>query len=318
MEKRMRLIPGLCFFALAAASSPGAQAAAKSAAAKSPTLRGDATALQISLSRAGFSTGEIDGKAGSNTRKAVAAFQAANELPPTGFADDATRSRLLALAPGEPLASYTVTPEDVAGPFVETIPDDMMEKSALPALGFASVVEMLGERFHCAPALLRRLNRGSAFSAGESVQVPGVGAPASPAEVASVTVSKLRSVVEAKDASGRIVFFAPVTAGSAKDPLPLGTWKVKGVAEKPTFHYNPDLFWDADSEHAKATIPAGPNNPVGVVWIDIDKEHYGLHGTPEPSKVGHAESHGCVRLTNWDALALASMVSPGTPMLFVE
>ncbi|MEO8196992.1 MAG: L,D-transpeptidase [Thermoanaerobaculia bacterium] len=278
----------------------------------------DATALQVALHRAGFSTGEIDGKAGSNTRKAVAAFQASNGLPATGVADHSTRKVLLDVAPGEPLASYTLTPEDVAGPFAGKIPADMMEKAALPALDYASVDEMLGERFHCSPALLRRLNPRSHFRAGDVLQVPAISDTAPAAKVARVIVSKRRSVVEAMDEAGRIVFFAPVTAGSEKDPLPLGSWKVKGIAAKPTFHYNPDLFWDAAAEDAKVTVPAGPNNPVGVVWIDIDKEHYGLHGTPEPSKVGHAESHGCVRLTNWDALALAGMVSPGTPVLFVE
>lgn len=315
----MRNSAGICCFVIAAlaAFEPAVPAAARSTTAAQPVAGSDATTLQVALSRAGFSTGEIDGKAGSNTRKAVAAFQTANGLRASGAADASTRSLLLELAPGEALTSYTLTPEDVAGPFLEKIPDDMMEKSALPALGFTSVVEELGERFHCAPTLLRRLNPGSVFAAGDAVRVPDVGSPAS-AKVASVTVSKRRSVVEAKDESGRIVYFAPVTAGSDKDPLPLGAWKVKGIAERPTFHYNPDLFWDAAAEDAKATLPAGPNNPVGVVWIDIDKEHYGLHGTAEPSKVGHAESHGCVRLTNWDAQELAGRVNVGTPVLFVE
>jgi lipoprotein-anchoring transpeptidase ErfK/SrfK len=115
-----------------------------------------------------------------------------------------------------------------------------------------------------------------------------------------------------------VLFFAPVSAGSEHDPLPLGEWKVNAVARNPSFNYNPDLFWDADPEHSKAKIPAGPNNPVGRVWIDLSKEHYGIHGTPEPRMIGRSFSHGCVRLTNWDALTLASLVDKGTPVLFRE
>jgi lipoprotein-anchoring transpeptidase ErfK/SrfK len=109
---------------------------------------------------------------------------------------------------------------------------------------------------------------------------------------------------------------APVTTGSEHDPLPIGQWKVNGVAWDPVFNYNPDLFWDANAAQSKTKIAAGPNNPVGVVWIDINKEHYGLHGTPEPSTIGRTESHGCIRLTNWDAARLARLVSPGTKVIF--
>jgi len=133
-----------------------------------------------------------------------------------------------------------------------------------------------------------------------------------------VVVSKSASALTVVDAAGRTVFYAPVTTGSEHDPLPLGEWKVTAVQFSPTFRYNPALFWDADPTHTKATIPAGPNSPVGLVWIDLSKEHYGLHGTSEPSTIGRTESHGCVRLTNWDALRVAALVKPGTRVSFRE
>ena len=120
------------------------------------------------------------------------------------------------------------------------------------------------------------------------------------------------------DNTGKTLMYAPVTTGSEHDPLPIGEWKVTGVQRDPKFHYNPALFWDAEAGHSKATIPPGPNNPVGVVLVDITRPHYGLHGTPEPSKIGKTESHGCVRLTNWDAAKLASLVRPGTRVVFAE
>jgi lipoprotein-anchoring transpeptidase ErfK/SrfK len=193
----------------------------------------------------------------------------------------------------------------------------MMAKAALSRLSFTSVAEALGERFHAAPALLQRLNRGGPFGQGIEIVVPNVAdLLAFSAAAAAVVVSKADSSLRVMDAAGNVMFFAPVTSGSQHDPLPLGDWKVTGISRDPTFNYNPSLFWDADPSHAKARIPAGPNNPVGGVWIDITKEHYGLHGSPEPGKIGHTESHGCVRLTNWDATTVAGLVKPGTPVRF--
>jgi lipoprotein-anchoring transpeptidase ErfK/SrfK len=315
----MRLIAVVCLFAL---SAPAIAEADKERSPKPDSQRssteGSSIATQVALDRAGFSPGEIDGKTGANTRKALAAFQAAHDLPATGVVDDATRAKLREAMPGDALTTYTITAEDAAGPFLQEIPEDMMARAALPALAYTSILELLAERFHAAPDLLRRRNPGSKFDAGETIRVPDVLTAAVAGEAASVTVSKSRSVAEAVDGAGRVIFFAPITAGSEKDPLPIGQWKVKGIVENPTFHYNPDLFWDAEPEHAKAKLPAGPNNPVGVVWIDIDKEHYGLHGNPKPSQVGRAESHGCVSMTNWDASRLAGLVKVGTPVLFVE
>ncbi|MEO8505603.1 MAG: L,D-transpeptidase [Acidobacteriota bacterium] len=278
----------------------------------------DGLGVQTALARAGFSPGELDGRLGRNAERALRSFQETHGLRPSGKPDKATRAALAAAAPGEATAAYRIADADVAGPFVAVLPDDMMEKAKLPALGYTSVLEELAERVHAQPALLQRLNPRATWRADEDIVVPNI-APVEPAsKAARIVVSKSASTLRALDSAGKILFFAPVTAGSEHDPLPLGQWKVRGVARNPTFAYNPELFWDSNADQAKAKLAAGPNNPVGVVWIDLDKEHYGLHGTAEPGKVGHAESHGCVRLTNWDAERVAAMVAPGTPVVFED
>jgi len=287
--------------------------------------RTGALEIQVLLDRSGFSSGEIDGKGGQNSRRALAAFAKAHRIA-SGSRHGAAVLKALGAGTTEPVVSYTITAEDTAGPFVEAVPEDMQERARLPGLYYTSVLEKMSEKFHSSPALLKSLNPGTHFATGEQIKVPNVldsddrashdMPQEAPTGATRVVVTKRTSSLVVLNSSGRILFYAPVTSGSKDDPLPLGRWVVTSVLRNPTYSYNPNLFWDSDPQDAKAKIAAGPNNPVGTVWIDINKPHYGIHGSPEPGRIGHAESHGCVRLTNWDAERVADLVRKGTQVVF--
>jgi lipoprotein-anchoring transpeptidase ErfK/SrfK len=272
--------------------------------------------LQILLDRAHFSPGQIDGAYGDNLRVALEGYQASHRLPMSGIGDEyAWRS--LNADTSAALIPYSITADDTRGPF-EKLPADMMQQAKLSFLGYESPEDELGERFHASPALLAKLNPGKNLeNPGEQIVVPSVRRQYNvPAE--KVVVSKSRRTVTAFASDGTVLAQYPATIGSEHDPLPIGQWKIAALQQNPEFHYNPNLFWDAKPEDSKARIAPGPRSPVGVVWISLSKEHYGIHGTPRPGEIGHTESHGCIRLTNWDAEELSKMVRSGTPVILEE
>jgi lipoprotein-anchoring transpeptidase ErfK/SrfK len=270
--------------------------------------------LQILLDRAGASPGVIDGFDGDNVRKAVMALETMQGLPVDGVVGPAV---VTALNTAEPVVgTYTITAEDVAaiGP---PIPDDYAEKAKLKFLGYASVAELLAERFHMDEDLLKAINPAAQFVAGEAVAVAAYG-PDREGKVARIEADKAARQLRAYDADGKLIVAYPATIGSESNPSPSGTHLVNAVAPMPNYTYNPDVNFQQGDNKDVLIIPPGPNGPVGSMWIDLTEPTFGIHGTPEPSKIDKTASHGCVRLTNWDAEELSKLVEPGVPVEFMS
>ncbi len=335
---------------------------------------------QVTLDRAGFMPGVVDGKMGMSTVNALKGFQEANGLTVTGKLDDATKAAIAKL-PQVPATRVVTIPADWASAQYYKIPDKPEDKARMPSLGYESLDERLAERFHTTVETLKMLNPGgrpagapapsggvtpaptsnatpsptpstsgpgftpqpgpqSTFKPGQQIRVPNIGADRiEPGKVEDsswqqtlaslgvgtvqpkvdrIVVSKSENTLKAYDASGKLTAIFTVSSGSSEFPLPLGNWAIKGKAYNPDYHYDPSLIVGADKNDEKEKLPPGPNGPVGVVWIDLSKEHYGIHGTPDPATIGRAQSSGCVRLTNWDAARLAQMVSTSTKVEFVK
>jgi lipoprotein-anchoring transpeptidase ErfK/SrfK len=289
-----------------------------------PSPRAVAAKVQILLDRARFSPGVIDGRMGENVEIALAAFRKAHQLDgPKKPIDEATLKRLAEVAreAEEPvLIEYKITEDDVKGPFTTTIPDGLEEQGTLDRLGYRGASELLAEKFHMDEDFLKELNPGKEFAkAGTAIMVANVKSadPAQRGSVKRIEVDKALKQLRAYGEGDKLLAVYPATIGSAARPAPTGEHKVKGVATNPDYTYNPEYKFEGVKTDKPFTIAPGPNNPVGSVWIELSKDGYGIHGTPEPDVIGKSASHGCVRLTNWDAGHLAAMVKPGVVVTFL-
>ncbi|MEO9340763.1 L,D-transpeptidase [Mesorhizobium sp. SB112] len=270
--------------------------------------------LQILLDRAGASPGVIDGLDGGNLRKAISGFRLMLGLPVDGKLDPAVIAALI--SPDQAISSHVISPEDHAS-VVGELPEDYGELAKLDHLGYTSVAEGIAERFHMDVGFLRLLNPGSDFASGETIFVADPGSDRE-GQVAKVEVDKPGGQVRAYAANGFLIATYPATIGSESNPSPKGTHMVKTVVENPTYTYNPKLNFQQGNNDKVLTLPPGPNGPVGSIWIDLSEPTYGIHGTPEPNRIDKTGSHGCVRITNWDAQELAKMLTEGVPVIFLE
>ncbi|TLX23242.1 murein L,D-transpeptidase [Thermomonas fusca] len=269
---------------------------------------------QVLLLRAHYSGGEIDGLAGKNLARAVRGYQAAQGIEASGKLDAATWAALNQDA-APVLVEYTLTAEDVAGPYAPT-PEQPADKAKMPRLVYQDVFEMLGERFNGKPALIRALNPGVEMVAGTRLVVPHTRPAQQLPKAVKLVVDKSDGLLQLLDSDGRVYAQFPASTGSTRFPLPIGDWKITTVVREPDYRYDPDLLVNQPEGAKPAMLPPGPNGPVGLVWMGIDKPHYGIHGTPEPGDISRDQSSGCVRLTNFAALAVAGAVAAGTPVSF--
>ena len=307
-------------------------------------IEGELFHAQVLLDLAGFSPGVIDGRSGSSQTEAIRGFQEANGLKVSGKLDATTRQALL--RNNRPsTVMVKLTEDDVGGPFTYPVPTRPEEQAKLDFLGYRNMLEKVAERYHTTPQTIVALNGpDKLIGVGQTLRLPNVvpasrdysGAVEKQAPLLAalnvkadqpqgdyIMVDKSEGTLKvfkgdfSAGTDGELIAQFPVTTGSERDPLPLGNWKVTTYSFLPPFHYQPDLFWDVADEKEEQKLPPGPNGMVGVAWLDLTKDHYGIHGTPEPELIGKTQSHGCLRMTNWDVMRLSRMMKPGFRARFV-
>jgi lipoprotein-anchoring transpeptidase ErfK/SrfK len=323
MKPYFSIVITLLLLAGHALAAPGIMADAINRADLPNTAKGIQPGIikaEVLLDRLHFSPGIIDGTGGDNFRKAFAAFKASQKLEGNGQLDQTAWAILTSRSDEPVIVDYIISDADEKGPFTPNIPLKMEDMAKLPNLGYRNPIERLAEKFHMDEKLLKVLNPGKTFTrTGETISVANVAREDNKgARASKVEVDKASKMVRAIGMNGELLATYPASIGSQVKPAPSGSYQIRNVVKNPTYHYNPQFKFKGVKSSRPFTIRAGPNNPVGSVWIDLSLDSYGIHGTPDPSKVSKAYSHGCVRLTNWDVEELAKLVKKGTPVEFID
>ena len=272
----------------------------------------------VMLNNAHASPGAIDGSSGKNTLKAIASFQQINGIKPTGTLTQETWNALIAKQGSKPaFIEYTITDADLKGPYAASIPHDYALQAKMKGLYYTRVTEMLGEKFHMDEDFLKKLNPKATFKkAGEKIIVANIRNEV-PEDIHLIVAHKGAKQLYLFNSRNQMIGSFPATIGSSDTPSPTGTYKVTGVAPNPWYSYSPSNFIQGNNKKP-LSLPPGPNAPVGNIWIGLSKKSFGIHGTPNPSAISKTASHGCIRLTNWDANDLGKKVKSGVTVKFLE